>query len=41
LEEYSYGKFLHIEDPEGNRIELWEPVHDGFTESDEPKVVMR
>lgn len=23
---YSYGKFLHIEDPEGNRIELWEPV---------------
>ncbi|MDG1331031.1 MAG: VOC family protein [Crocinitomicaceae bacterium] len=41
LEEYSYGKFLHIEDPEGNRIELWEPVNDGFSESDEPKVTMR
>ena len=41
LEEYSYGKFLHIEDPEGNRVELWEPVNDGFSESDEPKVVMR
>ncbi|MFK7787781.1 MAG: VOC family protein [Crocinitomicaceae bacterium] len=41
LEEYSYGKFLHIEDPEGNRIELWEPMNDGFTDSDEPKVVMR
>ena len=41
LEEYSYGKFLHIEDPEGNRIELWEPVNDGFSKSDEPKVVMR
>jgi predicted enzyme related to lactoylglutathione lyase len=23
---YPFGKFLHIEDPEGNRIELWEPV---------------
>jgi predicted enzyme related to lactoylglutathione lyase len=41
LEAFSYGKFLHIEDPEGNRIELWEPVNDGFSESDEPKVVMR
>jgi len=26
ISEYDYGKFLHIEDPEGNRIELWEPV---------------
>ena len=41
LEAFSYGKFLHIEDPEGNRIELWEPVNEGFSESDEPKVVMR
>jgi predicted enzyme related to lactoylglutathione lyase len=24
--DYPFGKFLHIEDPEGNRIELWEPV---------------
>lgn len=41
LEAYSYGKFLHIEDPEGNRIELWEPVNDGFSDSDEIKVVMK
>ncbi|MES2828082.1 MAG: VOC family protein [Bacteroidota bacterium] len=25
LTEYDYGKFLHILDPEGNIIELWEP----------------
>jgi predicted enzyme related to lactoylglutathione lyase len=24
---YDYGKFVHIMDPEGNKIELWEPVH--------------
>ena len=24
--EESYGKFAHIMDPEGNKIELWEPV---------------
>jgi hypothetical protein len=24
-EEYDYGKFAWITDPEGNRIELWEP----------------
>lgn len=24
---YDYGKFVHILDPEGNKIELWEPVH--------------
>lgn len=24
IESYSYGKFVHIEDLEGNRIELWE-----------------
>lgn len=23
--EYDYGKFVHILDPEGNKIELWEP----------------
>ena len=23
---YDYGKFLHIMDTEGNKIELWEPV---------------
>lgn len=26
IEEYEYGKFAHILDPEGNKIELWEPV---------------
>lgn len=23
---YDYGKFVHIQDPEGNSIELWEPA---------------
>ena len=26
VEEYEYGKFGWIVDPEGNKIELWEPV---------------
>lgn len=25
---YDYGKFVHIMDTEGNKIELWEPVHE-------------
>jgi len=25
IEEFEYGKFVHIMDPEGNKIELWEP----------------
>lgn len=25
IESYDYGKFVHIMDPEGNKIELWEP----------------
>ena len=25
-EDYAYGKFAWIMDPEGNRIELWEPL---------------
>ncbi len=25
IEVYEYGKFLHILDLEGNKIELWEP----------------
>ena len=24
---YDYGKFVHIMDTEGNKIELWEPKH--------------
>jgi predicted enzyme related to lactoylglutathione lyase len=30
IETYDYGKFLHISDPEGNRIELWEPIDSAF-----------
>ncbi len=26
--EYEYGKFVHVLDPEGNIIELWEPKED-------------
>ena len=36
MEEYEYGKFLHISDPEGNRVELWEPVDQSFTDAKEP-----
>lgn len=32
IEEYDYGKFVHIMDPEGNKIELWEPVDSVFTQ---------
>ena len=30
IEEFEYGKFLHILDPEGNKIELWEPIDKVF-----------
>lgn len=40
IETYEYGSFLHIEDPEGNRIELWEPAEEEF-ESTEVFVDMR
>jgi predicted enzyme related to lactoylglutathione lyase len=26
IETYPYGKFVPIQDPEGNKIQLWEPV---------------
>ena len=26
IQEFEYGKFAHIMDPEGNKIELWEPI---------------
>ncbi len=29
METYDYGKFVHIIDPEGNKIELWEPIDNG------------
>jgi len=30
IETYDYGKFGWILDPEGNKIELWEPVDSAF-----------
>jgi len=30
MEEYPYGKFGWVIDPEGNKIELWEPKDEGF-----------
>ncbi len=32
IESFEYGKFVHIMDSEGNKIELWEPVDKVFTE---------
>lgn len=31
IESYEYGKFVHVLDPEGNKIALWEPVDEVFT----------
>lgn len=31
IETYDYGKFVHILDIEGNKIELWEPVDKEYT----------
>jgi len=33
IEEFEYGKFVHVMDLEGNKIELWEPVDSFFTET--------
>ena len=30
IETYEYGKFVHILDPENNKIELWEPADSVF-----------
>jgi len=32
IEEFEYGKFVHIMDPEGKKIELWEPNDSYFTQ---------
>ncbi len=32
IEEFEYGKFVHIMDPEGNKIELWEANDAFFTQ---------
>ena len=37
IEEFEYGKFVHVLDPENNKIELWEPVDEVFTKSHEGK----
>ena len=34
IETYDYGKFVHIMDSEGNKIELWEPVDSVLTKMD-------
>jgi predicted enzyme related to lactoylglutathione lyase len=26
METYDYGKFIHILDAEGNKVQLWEPI---------------
>lgn len=31
VETYDYGKFVHIMDADGNKIELWEPIDSVFT----------
>lgn len=31
IQAFPYGKFVHILDPEGNKIELWEPVDSVLT----------
>ena len=31
IETFDYGKFVHIMDSEGNKIELWEPIDHVFT----------
>lgn len=32
IETFDYGKFVHILDKEGNKIELWEPISDDKNE---------
>ncbi|MDP3831881.1 MAG: hypothetical protein Q8Q47_11460 [Ignavibacteriaceae bacterium] len=32
IETYDYGKFVHIMDSEGNKLELWEPIDTVFTQ---------
>ncbi len=30
MEEYEYGKFAWVLDPDGNKVELWEPIDSTF-----------
>ncbi len=41
IESYDYGKFGWVMDPEGNKIELWEPVDEVFTKMNESKMIMK
>lgn len=34
IEVFDYGKFVHILDADGNKIELWEPIDSVFTAMD-------
>ena len=40
IEAFEYGKFVHVLDPENNKIELWEPIDDVFTKDNEGKTTM-
>jgi predicted enzyme related to lactoylglutathione lyase len=35
IETYDYGKFIHIMDPDGNKIELWEPIDSTLTNTED------
>lgn len=37
IESFDYGKFVHILDNEGNKIELWEPVDEKYDDIAEGK----
>jgi len=38
VEKVSYGKFVHLMDPEGNKIELWEPNDEEYEKITNGKV---
>ena len=40
IEAYEYGKFAHIIDPDGLKIELWEPIDEVFTKLYKGKTTM-
>lgn len=40
IETYEYGKFAHIIDPNGIKLELWEPIDEVFTKTNEGKTTM-
>ena len=38
LATYDYGKFIHIRDIDGNKIELWEPVDSIYAKYDDGSI---